>query len=58
MTKYENECNHAPEEFFGTTHLFGTEGDLYFYTDEWGQARYCFRHGPQGAYTTGVAGKE
>ena len=53
-TKFENECNHNEEDFYGTVRLFGVEGDLYFYTDEYGRQRYCFRHGEQGAYTTGL----
>jgi len=58
MPKYENECNHAPEDFFGTVRLDGVDGDLYFYTDEFERVRYCFRYGPQGAYSTGWIFKE
>ena len=58
MPKYENECDHALEDFFGTVRLFGKEGDLYFYTDQWEQIRYCFRHGEMGKYITGLAIQE
>ena len=60
MPKYENDCNHAPEEFLGTVCLHGEEGDLYFYIDEKYFAdgeglRFCFRYGVGGAYMTGAA---
>ena len=49
MCKFENQCNHKPESFYGTVTIEGKEGDLYFYKshDKW---EYCFRTGPDGEY--------
>ena len=52
MTKYENECNHSHEAFYGTVRLFNAEGDLYFYVDRWNEWNYCFRYGPGGEYSS------
>ena len=52
MTKYENECNHPHEAFYGTVRLFNAEGDLYFYVDEWNEWKYCFRYGPGSEYSS------
>ena len=52
MPKYKNQCEHPPWAFYGTVHLFNTEGDLYFYVDRWGEWNYCFRRGPDGEYAS------
>ena len=53
MTKYENQCDHSPEDFYDTVELFGRAGDLYFYIDRWKAWNYCFRSGPDGDYESG-----